>query len=237
MPLVPPPVLPRPSPRLSPRPSPLSSRPSSAEAAHLVAPTSLGPAAAAAAAAAVAAAAAAPPPLRRQSTCGGRSGTTAVVALRLAGKGEGEGGEGEGGEGEGGEGRVSQADELHVAWLGDYLAALTPTAHAVAPKRHPLTPRPSPFTTSPDPEPLWLTGDCRAVICRGGEAIALTEDHRCESEAEVRRVATEGLPTYSLTNLLTYLLTYVLTHQVRRIAAEGGTVEEGRLGGFLHCTR
>ena len=26
-------------------------------------------------------------------------------------------------------------------------------------------------------------------------------------------------------------------HQVRRIVAEGGTVEEGRLGGFLHCTR
>ena len=137
------------------------------------------------------AAAGAPPPLRRQLTRGGRSGTTAVVALRLAGKGEGEGGEGEGGEG-----RVSQADELHVAWLGDYLAALTPTAHAVAPKRHPLTPRPSPLTTSPDPEPLWLTGDCRAVICRGGEAIALTEDHRCESEAEVRRVATEGLLTH-----------------------------------------
>ena len=66
----------------------------------------------------------------------------------------------------------------------------------LAPRPSPLAPRPSPLTTSPDPEPLWLTGDCRAVICRGGEAIALTEDHRCESEAEVRRVATEGLLTH-----------------------------------------
>ena len=48
-------------------------------------------------------------------------------------------------------------------------------------------------------------------------------------------------PTSTLTSTLTLRIDGALPsyhpHQVRRIVAEGGTVEEGRLGGFLHCTR
>lgn len=53
----------------------------------------------------------------------------------------------------------------------------------------------------------WL-GDCRAVLCRGGEAIAITQDHCLEDESERARAL-----------------------------AEGGTVVGNRLGGFLEVAR
>ena len=53
----------------------------------------------------------------------------------------------------------------------------------------------------------WL-GDCRAVLCRGGAAFALTTDHCLKDEAERARAL-----------------------------ADGGTVESNRLGGFLEVAR
>jgi serine/threonine protein phosphatase PrpC len=53
----------------------------------------------------------------------------------------------------------------------------------------------------------WL-GDCRAVLCRGGAAIALTEDHSLQDDGERARAL-----------------------------ADGGLVEGNRLGGFLEVAR
>ena len=53
----------------------------------------------------------------------------------------------------------------------------------------------------------WL-GDCRAVLCRSGEAIAITQDHCLKDEAERERAL-----------------------------ADGGTVVSNRLGGFLEVAR
>ena len=55
----------------------------------------------------------------------------------------------------------------------------------------------------------WL-GDCRAVLCRGGEAVELTSDHVL-SGGEDSPGARERV----------------------RVLSEGGTIEGGRLGGFL----
>jgi len=53
----------------------------------------------------------------------------------------------------------------------------------------------------------WV-GDCRAVLCRNGDAVTLTEDHRLSAASEVSR-----------------------------ILRDGGTVEGGRLGGCLAVAR
>ena len=53
----------------------------------------------------------------------------------------------------------------------------------------------------------WL-GDCRAVLCRGGTAVALTEDHSLTDAAERARAI-----------------------------ADGGRVESNRLGGYLEVAR
>lgn len=56
----------------------------------------------------------------------------------------------------------------------------------------------------------WL-GDCRAVLCRGGEAIDLTRDHVLSGTAGSSERA--------------------------RVLAEGGEIEGGRLSGFLEVAR
>lgn len=55
---------------------------------------------------------------------------------------------------------------------------------------------------------LAWTGDCRAVLCRGGVAVPLTIDHNAYSPREVARVM-----------------------------ADGGVMDGNRLGGFLEVTR
>ena len=37
----------------------------------------------------------------------------------------------------------------------------------------------------------WL-GDCRAVLCRGGEAVALTQDHKASRPDEMERIRQAG---------------------------------------------
>ena len=41
---------------------------------------------------------------------------------------------------------------------------------------------------------LWVAnaGDSRAVLCRGGHALALSEDHKPQSEAERNRITAAG---------------------------------------------
>jgi protein phosphatase 1G len=41
---------------------------------------------------------------------------------------------------------------------------------------------------------LWVAnaGDSRAVLCRGGHAVALSEDHKPQSEAERTRITAAG---------------------------------------------
>lgn len=56
----------------------------------------------------------------------------------------------------------------------------------------------------------WL-GDCRAVLCRGGEAVDLTRDHVLSGGAGCSERA--------------------------RVLAEGGEIEGGRLSGFLEVAR
>ena len=56
----------------------------------------------------------------------------------------------------------------------------------------------------------WL-GDCRAVLCRGGEAVELTRDHVLSGGADCSERA--------------------------RVLGEGGEIEGGRLSGFLEVAR
>lgn len=41
---------------------------------------------------------------------------------------------------------------------------------------------------------LWVAnaGDSRAVLCRNGQAVALSEDHKPQSEAERNRITAAG---------------------------------------------
>ena len=41
---------------------------------------------------------------------------------------------------------------------------------------------------------LWVAnaGDSRAVLCRGGQALALSEDHKPQSETERNRITAAG---------------------------------------------
>jgi len=57
----------------------------------------------------------------------------------------------------------------------------------------------------------WL-GDCRAVLCRGGEAVELTRDH----------VLSDGADDCG---------------ERKRVLSEGGKIESGRLSGFLEVAR
>lgn len=59
----------------------------------------------------------------------------------------------------------------------------------------------------------WL-GDCRAVLCRGGEAVELTSDHVLSGGAD-----SPG------------------ARERARVLGEGGSIEGGRLSGFLECSR
>ena len=59
----------------------------------------------------------------------------------------------------------------------------------------------------------WL-GDCRAVLCRGGDALELTSDHVLSGGAD-----SPG------------------ARERARVLGEGGSIEGGRLSGFLECSR